>query len=64
MYKKRKVKDLSYEQRVKLLKEVIDSFSCVTVYATYGEYEEIDSTRVEDGIDENTVAIMTHICTG
>lgn len=59
-----KIKNLSYKERVELLKEVLDSFGCVTVYATYGEYEEIDSTKVEDGIDENTVAIMTHICTG
>lgn len=58
------VKDIPYEKRVDLLKEVLDSFSCVTVFATYGEYEEIDSTKVEDGIDENTVAIMTNICTG
>lgn len=58
------VKDIPYEKRVDLLKEVLDSFSCVTVFATYGEYENIDSTKVEDGDDENTVAIMTRICTG
>lgn len=54
------VKSLSYEDRVQLLKQLIDSFTDVKVTARCCEYEYITSEDI-DAVGENSVEIITNI---
>lgn len=54
------VKVLSYEDRVQLLKQLIDSFTDVKVTARCCEYEYITSEDI-DAVGENSVEIITNI---
>lgn len=57
------VKSFSYEDRVQLLKQLIDSFTDVKVTARCCEYEYITSEDI-DAVGENSVEIITNIFTG
>lgn len=57
------IKDLSYEDRVQLLKQLVESFTEVKVTARCCEYEYISSEDI-DAVGNNSIEIITNIFTG
>jgi hypothetical protein len=57
------LKSLSYEDKVQLLKQLIESFTDVKVTARCCEYEYVTSENI-NAVGENSVEIITNIFTG